>query len=110
MPLSQPIKCKAETNHDSTAHLFLHFRQFAQFYYEFSIALQSYLLVFWLVSDYFGFGFMPLNQEVLFDTASIFESSNSVVQPCLIHMYPVFSPIEKLSPIEKEFVLTLSLK
>ena len=89
MPLSQPIKCKAETNHDSTAHLFLHFRQFAQFYYEFSIALQSYLLVFWLVSDYFGFGFMPLNQEVLFDTASIFESSNSVVQPCLKHMYPV---------------------
>ena len=39
MPLSQPIKCKAETNHDSTAHLFLHFRQFAQFYYEFSTQL-----------------------------------------------------------------------
>ena len=89
MPLSQPIKCKAETNHDPTGHLFLHFRQFAQFYYEFSIALQSYFPVFWLVSDYFGFGFMPLNQEALFDTASIFESSNSVIQPCLIHMYPV---------------------
>ena len=38
-PLSQPIRCKAKTNHDLISCVFPRFKQFARFYFEFSLAI-----------------------------------------------------------------------
>ena len=36
---SQPIRCKAKTNHDLISCVFPRFKQFARFYFEFSLAI-----------------------------------------------------------------------
>ena len=43
-PLSHPIRCKPKANHDLDTRVFLHFGQFAWFYFEFSNLLIDCLL------------------------------------------------------------------
>ena len=38
VPLSQPIRCKARTDHHLGTVVFLHFRQYCCFYFDFSLA------------------------------------------------------------------------
>ena len=64
MPLSQPIMSKNKINRD----LVLHFRQFARFYFEFSLARKS--ISFLPISCYdhsscFDFGFAALSKSSL---------------------------------------------
>ena len=63
-PLSQPIRCKNETNLDLVARVFPRFRQFG-FCFEFSLALKGiFLSSYWLLW-LFRFGFTTLNRKAL---------------------------------------------
>lgn len=76
-PISQPIRCKTNTNLDLVAHVFPRFRQFTWFYFRFLLALTGLFDSYWLLQvfpflmigrcDYFVFFFLTvLNLKVLY--------------------------------------------